>query len=86
MGEIDIIAESNENVVVYCEVKYRSSEKNGHPLEAVDVKKQKRICNTALVHYSYEKEAQGKCCRFDVIGIDEDGQIRHIENAFEYRR
>lgn len=81
-GEIDIIARDRE-YLVFVEVKYRKSEKGGHPLEAVDRTKQKRICKTAswfLQRYGYTEETP---CRFDVMGITEESVI-HIEDAFFY--
>lgn len=84
-GEIDIIAEGNGGIIVYCEVKYRTSGKNGSPFEAVDINKQRRICRTAFYHYTKHGYGTDRACRFDVIGIYGDGRIEHIENAFEYR-
>ncbi len=81
-GEIDIIAKDRE-YLVFVEVKYRKSERGGHPLEAVDRTKQRRICKTAscfLQRYGYSAET---LCRFDVIGITEENVI-HIEDAFFY--
>lgn len=92
-GEIDLIAYkepdkmSPNGTVVYVEVKYRSSEACGSPLEAVDVRKQKKISKTAQWHYAdfgYQKEM---ACRFDVIAVFEQNgiQINHIENAFSFQ-
>lgn len=81
-GEIDIIAKDRD-YLVFVEVKYRRNKRAGHPLEAVDLRKQRRICRTAdwfLCRYGYK---EGCPCRFDVIGITEEG-ITHIENAFSY--
>lgn len=83
-GEVDIIAEK-EDVVVYVEVKYRSTNNYGDPLEAVNKKKQRQISRVANYHYaSYTREKECSC-RFDVIGIYGDGAIRHIENAFYFQ-
>lgn len=83
-GEVDIIALKDE-VVVYFEVKYRSTVNYGDPLEAVNYKKQRQISRVANYHYaSYARERE-LLCRFDVIGIYGDGTIRHIENAFYYQ-
>lgn len=81
-GEIDIIAKDGE-YFVFVEVKYRSSNRAGHPLETVDGRKQRRICRTAdcfLYRYGYREACP---CRFDVIGITAK-EIVHIENAFSY--
>lgn len=84
-GEIDIIAtNASASMWIFCEVKYRSGKQYGEPLEAVDGKKQRRICKSALYFYTYDGYAQQKACRFDVIAIYGDGRIEHIENAFAY--
>lgn len=83
-GEIDIIAEDTDGVMVYIEIKYRSSKKCGDPLEAVDYRKQKKISRTAFYHYAGNGYNEEKPCRFDVIAIYGDDSIKHIENAFDY--
>lgn len=85
-GEIDLIAKDTDGTLVYCEIKYRSCAGAGDPLEAVDRKKQRRISRTAEYHYAYEGFEAGLPCRFDVIGIYGDGSLRHIKNAFEFKR
>ena len=47
-GEIDLIAISPDEVVVFIEVKTRSSESFGHPLEAINPAKQSRLMRLAL--------------------------------------
>lgn len=79
LGEIDLIAQDGD-VLVFCEVKYRSGRKSGSPLEAVGLQKQKRIFRTAM-YYLTENRIADRPCRFDVIGI-EGTAITHIENAF----
>lgn len=83
-GEIDIIARSKEkdlDVLVFAEVKYRSSSRFGSPFEAVDYKKQQRIIQTAN-YYMKEKNADADTkVRYDVIGIL-GSDIRLIKNAF----
>lgn len=85
-GEIDLILwEPKDDIIIYCEVKYRSSSLYGSPLEAVDARKQRKISRTAFYHQSHDRRAGGKKCRFDVIGIYKDNKIEHIKGAFEYR-
>lgn len=82
MGEIDIIA-SDGNVLCFTEVKYRSSGQSGYAEEAVDYKKQKKICRTSDF-YRYEKRINEYVpMRFDVIAIN-DTSVRWIQNAFDY--
>lgn len=80
-GEIDLIAEDGP-YLVFVEVKYRRGGQSGHPAEAVDIRKQRRITRTAM-YYCYEQQVpETRACRFDVISIFQDN-IEHIENAFE---
>ncbi|MBR1634583.1 MAG: YraN family protein [Lachnospiraceae bacterium] len=82
-GELDIVAK-RDGMLIVCEVKYRKTAEQGSPLEAVDARKQMQISKMTahyLVSHGYREEVP---VRFDVIGIDGNGQIRHIENAFEY--
>ncbi|MCI8454019.1 MAG: YraN family protein [Lachnospiraceae bacterium] len=83
-GEIDLIAEK-DRMLVYIEVKFRSSSCFGDPLEAVDRRKQKRLGRAAAFHYARYGAGEGKAVRFDVIGIYGDGSVRHVENAFDYQ-
>ena len=78
-GEIDIIARDG-TVLVFIEVKYRKNEESGNPLEAVDIRKQKKIINVAR-YYLYQNKYGDVPCRFDVIGIC-GSHIEHIKDAF----
>ena len=82
-NEIDIIAEYG-NMLVFIEVKARRSKEFGDPEDSVTLKKRARIRATAE-GYLYEKRIDDRGCRFDVIAIeyiDNNTEIRHIENAF----
>ncbi len=78
-GEIDIIAKKG-GYTVFAEVKYRSSDINGLPREAVNSFKQRQIKRTAMV-YIMENHIENTPVRFDVIEIL-GKDIRHIKNAF----
>lgn len=81
-GEIDIVAR-DKSTLVFVEVKYRKNATSGHPLEAVNYKKQKQITKTAMFYMVENKiTIDNTPIRFDVIGILGD-KIEHIENAFE---
>lgn len=79
-GEIDIIAYKDKGYV-FVEVKYRTSEKHGHPYEAVTYAKQKRIMRSAIA-FAQANYALGQPMRFDVIDILRE-TLTHYENAFE---
>lgn len=83
-GEIDILAQK-EKCFVFCEVKYRSSDVYGDPLEAVDISKQRRISWAAMYIFSHNAYIRELECRFDVIAVYADETICHIENAFEFQ-
>jgi putative endonuclease len=85
-GEIDLIAVDGRTVV-FVEVKTRVSHDAGHPAEAVDREKQRRLTRLAMVylkrHHLLENPA-----RFDVIAItwpknQRRPMIEHYKNAFE---
>ena len=80
-SEIDIIAETR-GFLVFIEVKYRRNISSGYPLEAVDIKKQHRIRNAALIYLSENGyDIDKTSIRFDGIGIL-GNKIEHIEGAF----
>ncbi len=81
LGEIDLIAQKQE-VLVFCEVKFRANLDKGDPLEAIHAKKQ-RIISRCASWYMQENYLSDIECRFDVIGIL-DTEITHIEDAFPY--
>jgi len=77
-GELDLIA-ARRGVIVFCEVKTRSSDRFMDPALAVDHRKQARIRTAALRWLeSHRRHAQ---IRFDVA-IIVDGRLRVIEQAF----
>ncbi|MEC9488845.1 MAG: YraN family protein [Halanaerobium sp.] len=84
MGEIDLIARDGE-ILVFIEVKTRSSSSFGSPLEAVGLSKQRQIYRLAQAYLQSRRLPETKC-RFDVIGIElQDGsgvEIIHIKGAF----
>jgi len=85
-GELDLVA-LNGRTIVFVEVKTRTSADVGHPADAVDAVKQRRLTRLAVTfmkrHGLLEYPA-----RFDVIAItwpDRRGRptIEHFKNAFE---
>ena len=82
-AEIDIIARDG-TAIVFVEVKYRKNGNSGHPFEAVDFRKQRKICRAAFFYMNKNKiSPENTSIRFDVIGITGD-KIEHIENAFSF--
>lgn len=82
-GEIDIVARDGE-VLVFIEVKARTSAMYGTPEEAVTAAKQRTI-RLAAQGYCYINNIVDTECRFDVIAVDlhsHPPQIRHLIQAF----
>lgn len=79
IGEIDIIAKY-KGVIVFVEVKCRTSDYFGMPKEAVGLYKQNKIRMVALGYLKYKRLGE-PVIRFDVIEVI-GGEINHIENCF----
>ena len=79
-GEIDLIAKDG-SYLVFVEVKYRATSKNGFPQEAVTKSKQKTIVFVANYYLMKANLGQDIPIRFDVVAMLGD-EITHIENAF----
>lgn len=85
LGEIDIIA-IDDRTVVFVEVKTRTSSDTGHPTEAIDATKQRRMTQAALA-YLKSKQLLQNAARFDVVAViwpteARDPVIEHYKNAF----
>ena len=85
-GEIDIIAENND-LILFVEVKSRSSVSHGRPMEFVDKRKRHKIYLTANIYM--RRNAVCLQPRFDVaeVFVNKNGstdsmEINYIENAF----
>ena len=82
-GEIDLIARDGP-VVVFVEVKTRTSDGFGRPAEAVTAIKRGRIARVAALFLARSGWGE-KACRFDVIEVVPVGsewRVRHIPDAF----
>lgn len=83
MGEIDIIARDGD-VLVFCEVKMRTTDEFGDPEFAITPRKQAQVRKVAHA-YLYEHDLDEQECRFDVVAIKKIRgtlEINHIPNAF----
>ncbi len=79
-GEADIIAEK-QRVVVFVEVKSRSSLLYGNPSEAVTRAKVGKYITLATDYIRRYQSTPD--VRFDIIEIMPDGAVAHTENAFD---
>ena len=83
-NELDIIA-CKEQILVFVEIKTRTTEVFGYPEEAVGYKKQEHI-RKASGTYIYENRYMGEI-RYDIVSVLMDQcqnvkSIFHIEDAF----
>jgi len=86
-GELDLVMLDPDGTIVFVEVKTRSTQEAGHPAEAVDAVKQRkltRLAVTFLKRYGLLERA----ARFDVVAITwPQGKwfpkIEHFKNAFD---
>ncbi|MBI2620709.1 YraN family protein [candidate division WWE3 bacterium] len=81
-GEIDIICRIND-VTVFVEVKYRTSDRFGEPYEAVGSKKQKSLARS-IMFYLFTHDLIESSWRLDVLSLSKiPGRIRvsHFEGV-----
>lgn len=81
-GEIDLIGRDKEYLIFF-EVKYRKSMKNGAPAEAVTFQKQKKICQVADYYRLLHGIGEFCAIRYDVVAIC-DEEITWYQNAFSH--
>ena len=91
IGELDIVAvdlrDRRGPTVVFVEVKTRASHDAGHPADAVDDEKQRRLTRIALAYLKRHGLLEYPA-RFDVVAVtwpadQKKPQIEHIKNAFD---
>lgn len=83
IGEIDIIG-MHEGYLVFVEVKYRANKKMGNALEAVNLYKQKKICQVSDFYRCIHRYGFQVKIRYDVVAIQER-EITWLKNAFVHR-
>lgn len=76
-GELDIVARDG-GVLVFVEVRARSSGNFGTPFESVTWKKRQRLSRMAVSYLSLKRLA-GVACRFDVVSILEERGTQTVE-------
>lgn len=85
-GELDIIAVDGRTVV-FVEVKTRRSHDAGHPADAVDERKQRRLTRLGLAYLKRHSLLENPA-RFDIVAVTwpehaKRPVIEHFQNAFE---
>jgi putative endonuclease len=86
LGEIDLVA-VEKRTVVFVEVKTRTSHEAGHPADAVDLNKQRRITRAAR-GFIQRHQLHDQSARFDVVAVTwpdvrKPPKIEHFRHAFE---
>jgi putative endonuclease len=86
LGELDLVALDGDTLV-FIEVKTRDSADVGHPAEAVDAAKQRRLTRLAVA-WLKRRRLLGRPARFDVVAVvwpkgERRPRIEHIPNAFQ---
>lgn len=86
-GELDIIAETPDGVVVIAEVRLRADMRYGGGAASVDWRKQRRIQRAACHLLAREPALARRALRFDVLDLAPDGadgyRIEWIRQAFD---
>jgi putative endonuclease len=85
-GEIDLVM-LDRKTIVFVEVKTRQSHDAGHPADAVDDKKQRRLTRLAVAFLRRHRLLDCPA-RFDVVAVTwpngkRSPQIEHFQNAFD---
>lgn len=86
IGEIDLVAVDGRTLV-FVEVKTRTSHDAGHPADAVDASKQRRLTRLAL-SYMKRHDLLENPARFDVVAVTWPAKgarphIEHFQDAFQ---
>jgi putative endonuclease len=82
-GEVDLVMRDG-GTLVFVEVRYRASDRFGGAAASVDRRKQARI--SAAAAYYLSRHPSDLPCRFDVVAIGADDQVRWIKHAFDGAR
>lgn len=80
-GELDLVYKNASELIVV-EVRYRGREDYGGALASVTRTKQRRIIHATRYFLARHPEYADMIIRFDVVGIDGNGKMHWIENAF----
>lgn len=83
-GEIDLIGKE-QDCFLFIEVKRRNQLMKGTPAEAVDTRKQRKICRTSDYFRMKFHLGDEISVRFDVVEVNAQLACRWLKNAFEYQ-
>ncbi len=78
-GEIDLILKEG-STLVFVEVRMRANQAFGGAAESITAAKRARVLRAARHYLAQGREAPN--CRFDVVLLEGEQEIRWIKNAF----
>ena len=78
--ELDLVVRRGRRLA-FVEVKAKSGERLGDPLEMVTKEKQRRLCLAAEAWLASHPECAGLEARFDVVAVRKTG-VERLANAF----
>ena len=82
VGEIDLIMRE-QAMIVFVEVRYRTSSTYGTAAETILYHKQQKIIKTALLYLQWRRLNENTACRFDVVALTANQPIQWIKDAFQ---
>ena len=82
-GEIDLVAKDGE-YLVFVEVRSRRTAGSGHPLESVNIAKQRKICRVSRYYMLKRRISPDTAIRYDVISVL-GSEMELVKNAFAYQ-
>lgn len=77
-GELDLVMRDGD-ILVFIEVKHRTTTDYGHPLETVSYQKQQRLVRAAQLYIA--RSGLSSPCRFDILAIT--GKLPNLEFFWE---
>lgn len=80
-GELDLLVTDGESLIVI-EVRYRARQDFGSAIESVTSVKQRRIIAATKGFLMRHPQWNNAPIRFDVVGVDPNGRLNWVENAF----
>ncbi|MBZ0167545.1 MAG: YraN family protein [Candidatus Omnitrophica bacterium] len=78
IAEVDIIAKDGD-VLCFVEVKMRTAGEQGHPLESITPRKQRKISLAALTYLQEQDLCDRQIVRFDVVAITLESEICDVQ-------
>jgi putative endonuclease len=78
--ELDLVVRRGRRLI-FCEVKEKTSERFGDPLEMVDDEKQRRLRRAAESWLARHPDARGLQVSFDVVAM-RGGRLERVAEAF----